>query len=208
MLDASADYRALLQRVDRWFARGREGAAGLVPCRNGCSACCHGPFDISVADAELIEPAVRRLGEDERREVLARAGALLGRMLALEPEWPPPFAVEALGDDRFDRLSDALSAEPCPLLDDAGRCRIYDHRPLVCRMIGLGMRTPAGRVIENACPIQDRFPGYPDLPPVTFELEAWEEEEMRCLRAAALRRFGDAERWEFETTLLAGADGS
>nr|MBA3497477.1 hypothetical protein [Gemmatimonadales bacterium] len=60
-----------------------------------------------------------------------------------------------------------------------------------------------GRVIENACPIQDRFPEYAALAPVPFELEALEEVEAKCLRAAALRRFGDAERQDFETVIAA-----
>jgi Fe-S-cluster containining protein len=146
---------------------------------------------------------VAQLPEEERREVVRRGGALLERMLALEPAWGPPYAVDALGEERFDRLTEALATEPCPLLDDAGRCRIYADRPLVCRMIGLSMRTPAGRVLENACPIQDRFPGYAELAPVPFELEALEEEEVACLREAAQRRLGDAERSEFETTIAA-----
>jgi Fe-S-cluster containining protein len=196
-------YRTLLERLDAWFAGARQASAGRVPCRGGCSACCHGPFDISVADAELVEAAVAALPEDERQEVVRRADALLERMRGLEPEWTAPYVVEALGEDRFDRLTDALAAEPCPLLDDAGRCRIYADRPLVCRMIGLGMRTPAGRVIENACPIQDRFPGYAELPPVAFELESFEEDELTCLREAALRRLGDPERHGVETTIAA-----
>ena len=196
-------YRELLERLDVWFARGRQAAGGVVPCRGGCSACCHGPFDISVADAELIEQAVARLPEEERREVMRRGSVLLERMLALEPGWRPPYAVDGLGEERFDRLTEALAAEPCPLLDDAGRCRIYADRPLVCRMIGLSMRTPAGRVIENACPIQERFPGYAALAPVPFELEALEEVEVGCLRDAARRRLGEADEWEFETTIAA-----
>ena len=110
----------------------------------------------------------------------ARARARLGAALRRR----------ALGEDRFDRLTDALADEPCPLLDEAGRCRIYADRPLVCRLIGLGMRTPTGRLIENACPIQDRFPGYAALAPAPFDLEAFEEGEVECLRAAAVRRFG------------------
>ena len=196
-------YRELLERLDAWFAGGRQAAGGVVPCRGGCSACCHGPFDISVADAELIEEAVARLPEEERREVVRRGSALLERMRALEPEWGPPYAVDALGEERFDRVTEALADTPCPLLDDGGRCRIYADRPLVCRMIGLSMRTPAGRVIENACPIQERFPGYAELAPVPFELEGLEDEEIECLREAARRRLGDAERWEFETTIAA-----
>jgi Fe-S-cluster containining protein len=198
------DYRRLLERLDQWFADGRRAAPIAVPCHGGCTACCHGPFDISVADAELIGDAVRRLPSAAREAAVHRATALLDLMRAVEPGWAPPYEVAAIGDDRFDRLSDALASEPCPLLDDAGRCRIYADRPLVCRLIGLSMVTPAGRVIENACPIQDRFPGYAELPPMPFELEKFEESEMECLRAAARRRLGNAEQWEFETT-IAGA---
>lgn len=200
----SADtYRSLLTQLDAWFAAGRRAAGGVVPCRDGCTACCHGPFDISVADAELIGEALDRMPAPERARVTDRARTLLLRMRDLEPEWSSPYAVDALGEDRFDRLTDALAAEPCPLLDAAGRCAIYADRPLVCRMIGLGMRTPTGRAIENGCPIQDRFPGYRSLSLVEFELEAFEEVELMCLRAAAARRFGEGERWAFETTIAA-----
>lgn len=196
-------HRALLERLDRWFAEGRRTAPIPVPCRAGCTACCHGPFDISIADAELVGQAVSRLPAAEREAVAGRAAALLDRMHAIEPGWGPPYEVAAIGEDRFDRLSEALASEPCPLLDEAGRCRIYADRPLVCRLIGLGMVTAAGGVIENACPIQDRFPGYAGLPPVAFDLEGFETDEIECLRAAAERRFGDPERWSFETTIAA-----
>ena len=197
------DYRALLDRLDRWFAEGRRAAPVAIPCRGGCTACCHGPFDISIADAELVSEAVSRLPAADRDAVAGRATALLDRMRALEPRWAPPYEVAELGEDRFDRLSETLAAEPCPLLDEAGRCRIYVDRPLVCRLIGLGMITPTGRVIENACPIQHRFPGYAELPPMPFDLEEFEEGEMECLRATAERRLGDSKRWEFETTIAA-----
>jgi hypothetical protein len=65
------------------------------------------------------------------------------------------------------------------------------------------MRTPAGRTIDNACPIQERFPGYASLPPAMFELEAFEEVELVCLREAAERRFGDADQQGYETTIAA-----
>jgi Fe-S-cluster containining protein len=196
-------YRSLLGRLDEWFTHGRRAASACVPCRSGCSACCHGPFDISAADAELVTDAVSRLPPGERDTVIARAAVLLDRIRAIEPGWAAPYDIAAIGERRFDRLTDALAEEPCPLLDDTGRCRIYADRPLVCRLIGLGMATPTGRVVENACPIQNQFPGYPELPPVPFALEEFEEEEMECLRAAARRLLGDAERWTFETTIAA-----
>lgn len=196
-------YRSLLAELAEWFDSGRETAGGRVPCRGGCTACCHGPFDISVADAELLTEAVRHLPTPLRAQAVVRAASLLDRMRAIEPAWVAPYEIAELGEERFDRLSDALAAEPCPLLDDAGRCVVYEDRPLVCRMIGLGMVTPAGRVIENACPIQHQFPGYADLPPTPFALEGFEEREMECLRSAALGRFGDADRWGFETTIAA-----
>ena len=196
-----AVYRELLERLDEWFEEGRRHARGLLPCRCGCSACCHGPFDVSVADVELLLDAVRRLPPDEAAEVRGRALALLDKMEALEPDWRAPHAVLDLGDQRFDRLVETLAEQPCPLLDDSGSCRIYADRPLVCRLIGLSMITPAGRVIENTCPIQQQFPGYPDLPPSPFDLEELEVAELECLQGAARRLLGDPARHDFETTI-------
>jgi Fe-S-cluster containining protein len=198
----SPAYVELLARLDRWMEAGRRAHPGVVPCRAGCTACCHGPFDVTIADAELIRAAVARMPEDERSEVTARAAALLERIRAVAPDWVPPYDIAALGDERFDRLTDALAGEPCPLLGDDGRCRIYEDRPLVCRLIGLPMQD-AGRVIENACPIQERFPAYAALAPVPFDLEAFEDVELECLRGAAERMLGDASGWGFETTIAA-----
>jgi len=196
-------YRLLLERLDRWLAEAR-ATTGVIPCRAGCSACCHGPFDITVADVELVREAVAALPPDVRLEVVARAEAQLAAMRAADPGWRPPYAVAGLGEERFDALIDRFAQEPCPLLDEAGNCRIYRQRPLVCRLIGLGMITPVGRLIENACPIQDAFPAYAALPPYPFDLEALELEEIECQRAAARRLFGDASLEGYETT-IAGA---
>jgi Fe-S-cluster containining protein len=196
-------YRELLERLDQWFEDGRRRAQGRVPCRKGCSACCYGPFDVSVADVELLLEGLRRLPPDEQVEVRRRARALVDRMEALEPGWRAPHAVLDLGDQRFDRLCETLADQPCPLLDDAGRCRIYPDRPMICRLIGLSMVTPAGRVIENACPIQPQFPGYSDLPPLPFDLEELEAAELECLQGAARRVLGDSTRYDFETTISA-----
>ena len=197
------DYRELLQRLDRWMDDARRRMPGVVPCRPGCSACCHGPFDVTVADAELIREAVRALPPMERRGAVERARRLLEAIRTLEPDWAPPYEVAVLGEVRFDALTDALAAAPCPLLDEAGGCLIYDSRPLVCRLIGLPLLAAAGRVIENACPIQERFPAYAALAPQPFALEEFEAAEEEALRAAAGRLLGDESRWEFETTIAA-----
>lgn len=200
---AADRYRRLLKRLDAWFAAAVAANPGTIPCRAGCSACCHGPFDISVADAALVARGLEKLAPEARADVVRRARAILAKALAKEPGWPAPYDIAAIGGERFDALSGALHAEPCPLLDDAGRCRIYEDRPLVCRLIGLSMRTPAGRVIENCCPIQSRFPAYAALPPQPFDLEGFEEEELDCLREAARELFSDEAAREFETFIAA-----
>lgn len=124
-------------------------------------------------------------------------------MLEVEPEWNVREGLEGITEEAFDRVSDALSNEPCPLLSDEGACRVYEDRPLVCRLIGLGMVTPAGRVIENACPIAGDFPMYAALPPQLFDLEKLEELEVACLEAASVELFGTPDRAGFETTIAA-----
>jgi Fe-S-cluster containining protein len=154
-----------------------------------------------------VREAVARLPPDERALVEERARASAARLLARAPDWQHPFAIADLGEDRFDNLADSLADEPCPLLDDRGRCRIYESRPLVCRMIGLGMHTHGGRTIENACPIQDEFPAYAALPPQPFDLERFEEAEAAFLEAAAAELLGSPGEAEFETTIALAIAG-
>lgn len=176
-------YRLLLERLDHWFADAQAQLGAVVPCRAGCTACCHGPFDISAADAALLREGIRQLPMEAREEVRVRGELLLTRMQALLPGWEAPWDVAALAEDEFDRMAEALADVPCPLLGDDGQCRVYAHRPLVCRLIGLPMLTDLGEVLPNACPIQEEFPGYAELPAVPFEYSLFAAGEVAILAA-------------------------
>lgn len=196
-----AAYRGLLTSLDEWFAAAQDELPGVIPCTGGCSRCCHGPFDISVADALMVREAVRRLPPERQADLVARADAALARQRAVAPAWTAPWDARDLGDEAFDALGDALADAPCPMLDDDGRCAIYEDRPLVCRLIGLPLRTAEGELLENACPILDDFPAYAALQPRLFDLVGFEEREAP-LRVAAGTVLGVDEG--FETT-VAGA---
>lgn len=194
-------YLPLLAELDRWQAQAASDHPGVIPCRAGCTACCHGPFDISIADVAALIDAVANLPQSTRHEILARASAQAAAVRALEPEWTAPYDIRTIGDERFDRLSDALAALPCPLLDDAERCLVYHARPAVCRLMGLGLVNERQDVIDNSCPIQEDFPSYRALEPQYFALDAWEDAEESCRRAAAVQLAADSAAAEYETTV-------
>lgn len=177
-------YRQLLQRLDTWFAEGMKRHGAVIPCRAGCTACCHGPFDISAADAALLREGLATLPAAEREAIRVRGELLLTRMREHAPDWGSPYALSDLGEERFDEIAEALAGEPCPMLGDDGRCRVYTHRPLVCRLIGLPMLTDPGETLENGCPIQEEFPGYAELAGVPFAYSAFAAEEVAILTAA------------------------
>lgn len=192
-------YPALLATLDSWFARGAaEAGPGVVPCRLGCNACCHGPFDISPSDAELVHQAVAALPQEVARGIRERAAEQTGRYAELISGWSAPWDVTAVSEESFDALCDALAALPCPALDpEGGGCLIHAARPATCRLTGLGIRTRQGEIIDNVCPIQEQFPDYQSLPPTPFDLLRFEREAEGCDRAAGERGF--------VTTTVAGA---
>ena len=177
----SARYQRLLQRLDTWFAEATKGREEIVPCRAGCTACCHGPFDISPADAELLKEGLALLPPEVRDDIRLRGERLLAKMRRLAPGWDAPWDLDELGEEAFDQMAEALVAEPCPVLGPDGACRAYAHRPLVCRLIGLPMLTDLGDALPNACPIQEKFPVYAALSPIPFAYEAFAAEELAIL---------------------------
>jgi len=178
-------YRALQAQLDAWFQHGVASAGpGVVLCRRGCSACCLGPFDISPADAELMAKAVDRLDPATRSLVELRATEQVTLYAELAPRWSAPWDIDAFGDRRFDRVSDALAGLPCPALGDDDACLVYDDRPANCRMIGLAMLTSEGGLLDNACPILLTSERYATLDPTVFDLQRFETAADECDSAA------------------------
>ncbi len=97
-----------------------------------------------------------------------------------------------------DRCADLLRASSphpvgaCAFLDDDGACRVYEHRPYVCRTQGLPLRwideIEPGELAElrDICPVND--PGEPPVEELDEDL-CWTlgpfEERLAGLQAAA-----------------------
>lgn len=170
-----ADYPSLLRQLDDWFNDGVANSGGAVPCRAGCTACCHGPFDISAADARLVASAIAESPGEIRDGIVMRARAQLAAGQVVDRQWQHPWRVDQLGDESFDRIADAQAGDPCPALDPvSGACLIHHARPATCRLTGLALATPEGDVLENICPIRHQFPDYDGLDPTPFDLMRFE----------------------------------
>jgi len=83
----------------------------------------------------------------------------------------------------------------CAFLDDAGACRIYPHRPYVCRTQGLPLRwaeDEGDAVVErrDICPLNAEGLLIEDLPAEAM----WTLGPVERRLAAAQARTGDPER--------------
>jgi Fe-S-cluster containining protein len=82
--------------------------AAHIQCGPGCSDCCHQTFAVSALEGAWLREGLAAAPADVRADILARAEA-----------WR--------ADARL----------PCPVLSADGRCRLYDHRPRICRKYGI-----------------------------------------------------------------------
>jgi len=91
--------------------------AGAVACRAGCDHCCYQSVGATPAEVlAIFDHLSRTLGEDELARVAAAVAAHRARTRGLS-------AAERFSPDH-----------PCAFLDvAAGRCTIYEVRPLACR---------------------------------------------------------------------------
>jgi len=129
---ADDDYRGILERADQHFASVMRTQPQNLKCGAGCSLCCYGLFEIGSGDVPIIAEGLANLHPSRRRKVIRRAQAIVESTAHPNLRECTPEEKEAF----FDRTQ----ATPCPNLDDQGLCRMYEHRPMVCRTFGLPLR--------------------------------------------------------------------
>ena len=142
-------YAALLREVDAWFDRCLSLAVGDISCKAGCSACCRGLFDITLLDACYLKRGFDRLEPDVRKRVTDRAEERLVRIREVWPDFTSPYILNFRPDDQWDQVMPDDEMTPCPLLGEEGRCLVYDHRPMTCRLHGLPLMDVGGEVVND-----------------------------------------------------------
>jgi Fe-S-cluster containining protein len=147
---------SLHERASQWFERSRAAMLGELPCRQGCSLCCRGPFAITVLDAEVLRDGMAALALAVREDIEACAQAQANAMEAEFPRLAASKYLDDWPDSEIDALASRFADLPCPALDSAGDCRVYAYRPLTCRMMGIP--TDGNGLVQGACEIQTAVP--------------------------------------------------
>lgn len=107
----------LRTRVDAHFERAAAAQPDQIHCRLGCDGCCAPGLSVFGIEAARIADALARMASDNP-------------------------ALRQLVRQRG-RTADTL--DRCALLV-AGRCTVYEARPIICRSHGVAVRDPDGEV--------------------------------------------------------------
>jgi Fe-S-cluster containining protein len=146
----------LYQETDQWFQRATAALLGEVPCRLGCTSCCIGPFPITLLDVQTLQQGLAGLPPDHRQRIEQRASEQIAAMETAFPQLIRDDVLDTWPDQEVDRLVTEFHALPCPALEADGHCSLYEHRPLVCRSMGIPIHE-GGRTY-GACEVQTFVP--------------------------------------------------
>lgn len=137
-------YGVLLSEVDAWFRRCLEQHQDLIACRNGCSECCRGLFDITLLDAFYLKRGFDKLSEPIKTELARGASRRLELLSGENPAFAEPWLLNGIPEDDWDALMPEEDETPCLLLSETGGCLIYDYRPMTCRLNGIPLIDVSG----------------------------------------------------------------
>ena len=137
-------YGELLGEVDDWFRRCLEQHSDLIACRNGCSECCRGLFDITLLDAFYLKRGFDSLPEPLKAELVRGASRRLEQLSAENPAFVEPWLLNGIPEDEWDALMPEEDETPCLLLSETGGCLVYEYRPMTCRLNGIPLIDVSG----------------------------------------------------------------
>jgi len=184
-------YRLLLRQVDAWFAGAVQSHPEQIRCGKGCSGCCRALFDITLLDALHLQQGFARLPLKVRQTVLAEAERRVAELRRQWPEYAHPYLLNHRSEEEWQELMPEDDETPCVLLDNSGRCLIYEHRPMTCRLHGLPLIDISGEVMHDEW-CTDNFTAVDPLllAGLQGEFDRFFREEVRLDRELSLLLYG------------------
>lgn len=143
-------YTKLLAKVDDWFSACLSLLPDAISCRQGCSHCCRGLFDITLLDAALLKTGFNLLPQAVQAAITEKAAVRVKGVQEIWPEFVPPFLLNVRPEEEWPEVLVEDDETPCVLLGSGGLCLVYDHRPLTCRLHGLPQVDVAGEIMDDA----------------------------------------------------------
>ena len=185
-------YQRAFIRVDEYVERERSRYPSHVQCRRGCAECCLGTFPVTLADTAMVRIALANLPENARCEALTRAEAMLDHArIDLYT------ALHETSDSDHERGIELIDSLPCPFLAHDNACRIYQSRPLVCRLHGLPIKSADGNVLDAGCHLD-----FIDVDIATLEGFVFDDAEFDEIEDFVLNGLADIYGMEADTELL------
>jgi Fe-S-cluster containining protein len=130
-------YERQVREADALFERIRSEFPDLVVCREQCSSCCHALFDLSLVEALYLNTRFcQRVAQGAERSAILDEADKADRQAARIKR-------RMFKESRVGKANNAILAEAaalrlrCPLLGGDERCRLYDARPVTCRLYGV-----------------------------------------------------------------------
>jgi len=125
-------YETLAAGADRTFVKIQKEYGSRVKCDVHCSDCCHSVFGLFLIESLYLSHHFSKLDGKIRREALTRGDKADRDLLEIGKK------LRAYDNDpRMKARAMARERIRCPLLVDAGKCLLYDHRPITCRVYGI-----------------------------------------------------------------------
>jgi len=125
-------YKRILSEADEFFASVTRTQPQNLQCGRGCSLCCYGLFEIGSGDVPIVAEGLEKLHPKRRMMIVRRAVEIVA-----ESRHPN---LRECGPIEKEEFFERTASTPCPNLNEAGECLIYESRPLVCRTFGLPLR--------------------------------------------------------------------
>lgn len=157
-------YANLLKEVDQWFASCLSVQGDQIACKRGCSACCRGLFDITLLDALYLRSGFDLLPQDIQISVRHKARPRLDQISSRWPSFKAPWLLNLIPENEWDEIMPEEDETPCVLLSADGKCLVYDHRPMTCRLNGIPLIDTSGEeLFDEWCTLN-----FVDVDPVAI----------------------------------------